>query len=264
MSFAGRRAWAPPSVCRRPPPRRPDAALASDRMGPEDVERFAAAASPDSATVRRGRPHLVPSVFIVIDGVVWSACRCQTEVDRWLQRRPFVADSRVSLLVDRRRRLGAALVGAMPTARRRSSTSVPREPRLRSTRWLPSTRSTTPIVLPGPLVAVTVMRWSAWSHSTTVVAADRASKPREPAVSGARRRTLAPGAGAHCAARVEGVHHGQARAAHRGQRVRHPGSQPPRLRQRRAQRRRRPSPTSTASPSPTSRCSSTATRPRQR
>jgi PPOX class probable F420-dependent enzyme len=136
-------------------------------MGPEDVERFAAARVARLATVGvGGRPHLVPIVFVVIDGVVWSAVDAKPKSTRSLRRLAnIVADSRVSLLVDHYDDDWAQLwwVRADGEAQVVDVGEAGTEAALDAlAAKYPQYRSDRPA---GPLVAVTVMRWSAWSHS---------------------------------------------------------------------------------------------------
>ncbi|GAA2481651.1 TIGR03668 family PPOX class F420-dependent oxidoreductase [Terrabacter carboxydivorans] len=128
--------------------------------------RFAAARVARLATVRPdGRPHLVPVVFAVSGDLVWSAVDDKPKSTRALQRLANVeANPSVALLVDHYdddwtqlwwvRAEGPADVlelGAAGTAEALDSLA----------QKYPQYAARRPA---GPLVRVSVTRWSGWSH----------------------------------------------------------------------------------------------------
>lgn len=133
----------------------------------EDVRaRFAAARVARLATVRPdGRPHLVPVVFAVSGDLVWSAVDDKPKSTRALQRLANVeANPSVALLVDHydddwtqlwwvraEGRADVLELGAAGTAEALDSLA----------RKYPQYAAHRPA---GPLVRVSVTRWSGWSH----------------------------------------------------------------------------------------------------
>lgn len=128
--------------------------------------RFAAARVARLATVRPdGRPHLVPVVFAVSGDLVWSAVDDKPKSTRALQRLANVeANPSVALLVDHydddwtqlwwvraEGRADVLELGAAGTAEALDSLA----------RKYPQYAAHRPA---GPLVRVSVTRWSGWSH----------------------------------------------------------------------------------------------------
>ncbi len=129
--------------------------------------RFAASAVARLATVRPdGAPHVVPVVFALVDGTVYSAVDAKPKRTRRLQRLANVrADPRCALLVDHYeddwsrlwwvRADGTAAVVEDPAAAHPGVEAlVARHPRY---------RAEPPA---GPLLVVTVERWSGWSSTS--------------------------------------------------------------------------------------------------
>jgi PPOX class probable F420-dependent enzyme len=129
--------------------------------------RFASSAVARLATVRPdGAPHLVPVVFALVDGTVYSAVDAKPKRTRRLQRLDNVrADPRCTLLVDHYeddwsrlwwvRADGTAAVVEDPAADHPGMHAlVARHPQYRAER--PA----------GPLLVVTVERWSGWSDGS--------------------------------------------------------------------------------------------------
>lgn len=136
-------------------------------MDDEAARRFARARVARLATVDgEGHPHLVPIVFVVIDGVVWSAVDRKPKSGRALKRLTNIeANPRVSVLVDHYdddwtrlwwvRADGEARVvevGGAGTAEALDALAVK----------YPQYASERPA---GPLVRVAVTRWSGWQHT---------------------------------------------------------------------------------------------------
>jgi PPOX class probable F420-dependent enzyme len=129
--------------------------------------RFASRAVARLATVRPdGAPHVVPVVFALVDGTVYSAVDGKPKRTRRLQRLANVrADPRCALLVDHyeddwsrlwwvRADGTAAVVEDPPAAHPGLAALAARHPQYRA--QPPD----------GPLLVVTVERWSGWSSTS--------------------------------------------------------------------------------------------------
>ncbi|MGY1608358.1 MULTISPECIES: TIGR03668 family PPOX class F420-dependent oxidoreductase [unclassified Geodermatophilus] len=129
--------------------------------------RFASSAVARLATVRPdGAPHVVPVVFALVDGTVYSAVDAKPKRTRRLQRLANVrADARCALLVDHyeddwsrlwwvRADGTAAVVEDPPAAHPGMAALAARHAQYR----------TEPPA--GPLLVVTVERWSGWSSTS--------------------------------------------------------------------------------------------------
>ncbi|MGY1688948.1 TIGR03668 family PPOX class F420-dependent oxidoreductase [Geodermatophilus sp. SYSU D01105] len=129
-------------------------------------DRFASSAVARLATVRPdGAPHLVPVVFALVGDVVYSAVDAKPKRSSRLQRLTDVrADPRCALLVDHYeddwsrlwwvRADGTAEVVDEPAAHPGLAALVDRHPQY---------REEPPA---GPLLVVTVQRWSGWSGTS--------------------------------------------------------------------------------------------------
>jgi PPOX class probable F420-dependent enzyme len=127
------------------------------------AERFAGARVARLATVGRdGSPHLVPIVFAVADGVIYSAVDAKPKRHTRLRRLANIeSEPRVSVLVDRYdddwtalwwvRADGVARV--VPTAAAALDALTGKYPQYRAAP--PS----------GPFIVIEVGRWSSWSAS---------------------------------------------------------------------------------------------------
>ncbi|MBB3086823.1 TIGR03668 family PPOX class F420-dependent oxidoreductase [Geodermatophilus sabuli] len=130
-------------------------------------ERFASSAVARLATVRPdGAPHLVPLVFALVDDAVYSAVDAKPKRSTQLQRLANVrAEPRCALLVDHYeddwsrlwwvRADGTAEVVDAPPAGHPGLTALARRH--------PQYREQPPT---GPLLVVTVQRWSGWSSTS--------------------------------------------------------------------------------------------------
>ncbi len=131
--------------------------------------RFASSAVARLATVRAdGAPHVVPLVFALVDGTVYSAVDAKPKRTHRLQRLANVrAGSRCALLVDHYesdwsrlwwvRADGTGAVVDDPSAAHPGIEALAeRHPQYREER--PE----------GPLLVVTVERWSGWSSASQV------------------------------------------------------------------------------------------------
>ncbi|SET91901.1 TIGR03668 family PPOX class F420-dependent oxidoreductase [Geodermatophilus poikilotrophus] len=129
--------------------------------------RFASSAVARLATVRPdGAPHLVPLVFALVDGTVYSAVDAKPKRTSRLQRLANVrVEPRCALLVDHyeddwshlwwvRADGTAAVVDDPPAAHPGLAALAERHPQYREQ---PPT---------GPLLVVTVQQWSGWSSTT--------------------------------------------------------------------------------------------------
>ncbi|MGY1821995.1 TIGR03668 family PPOX class F420-dependent oxidoreductase [Geodermatophilus sp. SYSU D00079] len=130
-------------------------------------ERFASGAVARLATVRPdGAPHLVPLVFALVEDTVYSAVDAKPKRTTRLQRLTNVrADPRCALLVDHyeddwsrlwwvRADGVAEVVDAPPAGHPGLAALARRHPRYREQ---PPT---------GPLLVITVARWSGWSGTS--------------------------------------------------------------------------------------------------
>ncbi|HYO35806.1 MAG TPA: TIGR03668 family PPOX class F420-dependent oxidoreductase [Geodermatophilus sp.] len=129
--------------------------------------RFASRAVARLATVRPdGAPHVVPVVFALVDGTVYSAVDAKPKRTRRLQRLANVrADPRCALLVDHYeddwsrlwwvRADGTAAVVEEPTSAHPGVVALAARH--------PQYRAQPP---DGPLLVVTVERWSGWSGTS--------------------------------------------------------------------------------------------------
>lgn len=129
--------------------------------------RFASSAVARLATVRPGgAPHLVPVVFALVDETVYSAVDAKPKRTRRLQRLDNVrADPRCTLLVDHYeddwsqlwwvRADGRAAVVEDPAADHPGMQALVAR--------YPQYRAEAPT---GPLLVVTVERWSGWSNDS--------------------------------------------------------------------------------------------------
>lgn len=134
-------------------------------MHPWARERFAEARVARLATTTpRGRPHLVPVVFAVVEGVVWSAVDAKPKSTSRLQRLTNIeAHPLVSLLVDHYdddwtalwwvRADGDATVEPVDGADGRAAVAA-------LLARYPQYVMQPP---PGPLIRVEVSRWTSWS-----------------------------------------------------------------------------------------------------
>jgi PPOX class probable F420-dependent enzyme len=127
-------------------------------------ERFAQAPVGRLATVGAdGRPHLVPVVFAVGDDVVYTAVDAKPKATKRLRRLRNIADNpQVSMLVDHydddwsqlwwvRADGTAAIYDDGAAARTGYELLQAKYPQYRS------------VAVDGPVIAVTVHRWAAWS-----------------------------------------------------------------------------------------------------
>jgi PPOX class probable F420-dependent enzyme len=131
-------------------------------------ERFASSAVARLATVRPdGAPHLVPVVFALVDGTVYSAVDAKPKRTRRLQRLANVrAEPRCALLVDHYEDDWSMLwwVRADGTAAVVEDPEVT-HPGLRALAARhPQYRVDPPA---GPLLVVTVEHWSGWSGGSS-------------------------------------------------------------------------------------------------
>ena len=127
----------------------------------DPAERFAAAPVARLATVGRdGAPHLVPIVFALVGGVIYSAVDAKPKRHTRLQRLANIArEPRVSVLADRYADDWTALwwVRADGVARVLPSSAAALEA---LTAKYPQYRTAPP---PGPFLEIEVRRWSSWS-----------------------------------------------------------------------------------------------------
>jgi PPOX class probable F420-dependent enzyme len=129
--------------------------------------RFASSPVARLATVRRdGEPHLVPVVFALVDDTVYSAVDAKPKRSRVLQRVVNVrADPRCALLVDHydddwRQLWWVRADGRGEVVDEPSDT----HPGIRAlVQRFPQYRDVPPA---GPLLVVTVQRWSGWASSS--------------------------------------------------------------------------------------------------
>jgi PPOX class probable F420-dependent enzyme len=133
------------------------------RLSPDDSRaRFTAARVARLATVGEdGAPHLVPVVFAVDGDTVWTAVDAKPKRTTNLQRlRDIAADPRVSLLVDHYAEDWTTLWWARADGEAAiAGDDAGHGLELLIARY-PQYRAQPP---PGPVLAITVRRWSGWA-----------------------------------------------------------------------------------------------------
>jgi PPOX class probable F420-dependent enzyme len=131
--------------------------------GDVDVGRVAAARVARLATVGPdGAPHLVPIVFALVDGVIYSAVDAKPKRHGRLQRLANIThEPRVSVLVDRYDDDWTALWWVRADGVARVLPSSPTALEALAAKY-PQYRAAPP---PGPFIAIEVGHWSSWSAS---------------------------------------------------------------------------------------------------